>query len=80
MMYGRNTVCALPILQEDILQWKKSSEAVEVNDITGEAISSAWKTNGTFQCDDSRYVQIYDLVEKAVEANMVSDTHRLSYA
>lgn len=51
---------------------KKSSEAVEVNDITGEAISSAWKTNGTFQCDDSRYVQIYDLVEKAVEANMVS--------
>ena len=51
---------------------EKSSEAVEVNDITGEAISSAWKTNGTFQCDDSRYVQIYDRVEKAVEANMVS--------
>ena len=51
---------------------EKSSEAVEVNDITGEAISSSWKTNGTFQCDDSRYVQIYDLVEKAVEANMVS--------
>ena len=51
---------------------EKSSEAVEVNDITGEAISSAWTTNGTFQCDDSRYVQIYDLVEKAVEANMVS--------
>lgn len=51
---------------------EKSREAVEVNDITGEAISSAWKTNGTFQCDDSRYVQIYDLVEKAVEANMVS--------
>ena len=51
---------------------EKSSEAVEVNDITGEAISSAWKTNGTFQCDDSRYVQIYDIVEKAVEANMVS--------
>ena len=51
---------------------EKSSEAVEVNDITGEAISSAWKTNGTFQCDDSRYVQIYDLGEKAVEANMVS--------
>lgn len=40
--------------------------------MTGEAISSAWKTDGTFQCDDSRYVQIYDLVEKAVEANMVS--------
>ncbi len=46
---------------------EKSSEAVEVNDITGEAISSAWKTNGTFQCDDSRYVQIYDLVEKRLK-------------
>ena len=51
---------------------EKSSEAAEVKDITGEAISSAWKTDGTFQCDDRRYVQIYDLVEKAVEANMVS--------
>lgn len=26
MMYGRNTVCALPILQEDILQWKKAAK------------------------------------------------------
>ena len=51
---------------------EKSSETVEVKNLTGEAISSAWKTDGTFRCDDRRYVQIYDLVEKAVEANMVS--------
>ena len=51
---------------------EKSSEAAEVKDIISEAISSAWKTDGTFLCDDERYVQIYDLVEKAVEANMVS--------
>ena len=51
---------------------ERSSDAAEIRDMTGEAISSAWKTDGTFQCDDSRYVQIYDLVEKAVEANMVS--------
>ena len=51
---------------------EKSSQTVEVRDIIGAAISSAWKSDGSFQCDDKRYVQIYDLVEKAVEANMVS--------
>ena len=51
---------------------EKSSESAEIKDIIGESISSAWKTDGTFHCDDTRYVQIYDLVEKAVEANMVS--------
>ena len=40
--------------------------------IKAHAVSSAWKTDGTFTCDDRRYEQIYDLVEKAVEANMVS--------
>lgn len=35
------------------------------------AISSAEKRAGTFECDDERYMQIYDLIEKAVEANMV---------
>lgn len=51
---------------------EKNSADIEIRDIKGEAISSAWKTDGTFHCDDKRYVQIYDLVEKAVEANMVS--------
>ncbi len=51
---------------------EKESHDMEVQDIVGDAISSAWKTDGHFLCDDDRYVQIYNLVEKAVEANMVS--------
>ncbi len=51
---------------------EKDSHDMEVQDIVGDAISSAWKTDGHFLCDDDRYVQIYNLVEKAVEANMVS--------
>ena len=35
------------------------------------AISSAGERAGEFQCDDERFLQIYDLVEKSVEANMV---------
>ncbi len=51
---------------------EKDSHDMEVQNIVGDAISSAWKTDGHFLCDDDRYVQIYNLVEKAVEANMVS--------
>ncbi len=39
--------------------------------LRADAISSAHKTDGSFTCDDKRYEQIYSLVEKAVEANMV---------
>lgn len=35
------------------------------------AISSAGERAGEFYCDDERLMKIYDLVEKAVEANMV---------
>ena len=45
---------------------------VEVSRIRAHAVSSAWKQAGSFSCDDERYLQIYRLVEKAVEANMVS--------
>lgn len=51
---------------------RKSSAQIEIRDIAADAITSAWDKAGTFLCDDKRYVQIYDLVEKAVEANMVS--------
>ena len=47
-------------------------ENCEVRNLTAHAISSAYETDGTFTCDDKRYEQIYSLVEKAVEANMVS--------
>lgn len=46
--------------------------SAQIRGITGHAITSAYKTDGTFDCDDKRYLQIYDLVEKAVEANMLS--------
>lgn len=36
------------------------------------AISSAKERAGEFTCDDDRLMKIYDLTEKAVEANMVS--------
>lgn len=44
---------------------------IKINGIFADAISSAWKTDGHFSCDDKRYEQIYSLVERAVEANMV---------
>lgn len=47
-------------------------ENCEMRNLKSDAISSAYETDGTFTCDDKRYEQIYSLVEKAVEANMVS--------
>ena len=44
---------------------------ITISGISADAISSAWKTDGHFSCDDKRYEQIYSLVERAVEANMV---------
>lgn len=44
----------------------------EIRDMKGHAITSVYEKSGTFTCDDNRYNQIYDMVEKAVEANMVS--------
>lgn len=44
----------------------------QIRNIRLHAISSAGEKSGEFYCDDERYMQIYDLVEKAVEANMVS--------
>jgi hypothetical protein len=44
----------------------------EVRNVKGHAITSATAEAGTFTCDDERFNQIYDLVEKAVEANMLS--------
>lgn len=45
---------------------------IQIHRFTADAITSAWKTDGSFRCGDSRYEQIYSLVERAVEANMVS--------
>ena len=45
---------------------------MDVRNIKGHAISSAHKDDGYFKCDDERFNQIYDMILKAVEANMVS--------
>lgn len=43
----------------------------EILSLTADAITSAWKRAGSFECDDIRYDRIYDMIEKTVEANMV---------
>lgn len=57
---------------EKISANEENGLAVEVRNVKGHAISSAWKTDGAFTSDDERYNKIYDMIEKTVEANMVS--------
>ena len=49
-----------------------SDGEAEVGELKGYAITSAWKEAGSFHCDDERYNRIYDMIEKTVEANMLS--------
>ena len=44
----------------------------QIKEIFLDAISSAGKPAGSFHCDDSRLNAIYEMIEKTVEANMVS--------
>ena len=44
----------------------------DILELNADAITSAWKTDGAFNCDDDRYNRIYDMIEKTVEANMLS--------
>ena len=44
----------------------------DVLEFKADAISSAWQQAGYFECDDERYNRIYDMIEKTVEANMLS--------
>ena len=55
-----------------VLAIECSNKNIEIQNIKGHAISSATKTDGHFWCDDIRYNQIYDMIEKTVEANMMS--------
>ncbi len=52
----------------------KNAEKHEISlrNMRADAISSAWKKDGTFTSDDERYDKICDMVERSVEANMVS--------
>jgi hypothetical protein len=55
-----------------VLAIEKSSPDIQIDTIYGHAITSAWKQDGIFECDDEHYNKIYHIIEKAVEANMVS--------
>lgn len=43
-----------------------------IMDLAGRAVSSAWKSAGSFNCSNERYQKIYDMIERTVEANMLS--------
>ena len=43
----------------------------EILSLSALAVSSVWKQAGSFDCDDERFNEIYDMVEKTVEANML---------
>lgn len=47
-------------------------QEIQIRDLHADAVTSAWKTDGSFTCDDVRYEQIYHMIEKTVEANMLS--------
>ena len=47
-------------------------EGVILANLKGHAITSAYENSGSFICDDERYSRIYDMIEKTVEANMLS--------
>lgn len=47
-------------------------QSVTLRGLEADAITSAWKRDGSFHCDDERYNKIYDMIERTVEANMVS--------
>lgn len=48
---------------------------IEIRNLVAHALTSAWKTDGSFTCDDERYNKIYDMIEKTVEANMTAGVH-----
>ena len=50
----------------------KLNSDIEIRKIQAHAITSAYEKSGKFHCDDIRYNKIYSLIEKAVEANMMS--------
>ncbi len=49
-----------------------AGDEIKIRNLRGDAITSAYKTDGSFVCDDERYHKIYDMIEKTVEANMLS--------
>lgn len=47
-------------------------EGAEITCMKADAVTSAWERDGSFRCDNEKYNKIYDMIERTVEANMVS--------
>lgn len=62
----------LPVSEVNRQKGGQEDRAPKIRRLKADAISSAFIKHGSFQCDDERYMQVYNIVEKAVEANMVS--------
>ncbi len=56
----------------ELIPAAEGGEKPELKNFTGDAVTCAYKTDGSFTCDDERYNKIYDMIEKTVEANMVN--------
>ncbi len=56
------------------VEWEtaEGNAAGEIREVKLHAITSATERSGEFSCDDDRFLKIYDMVEKSVEANMLS--------
>ncbi len=50
----------------------EKSPGVELRGLAAEAVTSAWQEAGSFSCDDARYEAIYSMIERTVEANLLS--------
>ena len=55
-----------------VLAVERSNASIELRNLHADAISSAWRRTGSFTCDDERFNQIYAMIERTVEANMLS--------
>lgn len=56
----------------DAAHTPKAHTGAVIDYIKADCITSAWENTGTFDCDDSRFNEIYHLVQASIEANMVS--------
>lgn len=65
-------ICVLQKCDHEDCSSGQSEKGIKLRNVKAHAISSACQNDGTFTCDDERYNKIYDMIEKTVEANMVS--------
>lgn len=63
--YGAGRYLVISAVSEE-----KEQALPEILSVSGHFISSAARNTGSFYCSDHRYMQIHDLVKRAVESNL----------